>query len=177
MHALAARPWAASLCYMTQIASYLGPHRVRPENVRSLPVPSCYRLPLQGPARRQIISPALEISPQELVALMSGSSPFTLLDVRAEKWHAFASLPGSFSIPLKELESGLSRIQSMLQQATGSENPSQAHSAPLVVYCRRGNDSQLAVSLLQDHGFLSARSLRGGLQAWGTEVDKSFPVL
>jgi len=82
----------------------------------------------------------------------------------------------SFNVPLKELESGLQHIQSLVQGAAGGESP-HAQLQPLVVFCRRGNDSQRAVSFLQAHGFPSARSLRGGLHAWALEVDKSFPTL
>lgn len=51
-----------------------------------------------------------------------------------------------------------------------------AQQRPVYVVCRRGNDSQRAVQLLQPAGFPHAKDLRGGLQAWAEEADAAFPV-
>lgn len=55
-----------------------------------------------------------------------------------------------------------------------------ANLSTLVVVCRRGNDSQLAVLKFKE--WLAERSdihvcdIRGGLHAWAAEVDPHFPV-
>lgn len=49
------------------------------------------------------------------------------------------------------------------------------------VVCRRGNDSQLAVQLLREHGKVKGhrevaiRDIAGGLVAWTDSVDPLFP--
>lgn len=55
-----------------------------------------------------------------------------------------------------------------------SEEP--AACPEIYVVCRRGNDSQLVVDMLQKHGLSTAQDLIGGLTAWSTEVDQSFPT-
>jgi len=52
-----------------------------------------------------------------------------------------------------------------------------ASGRPIVVVCRRGNDSQEAVRVLQSSGVFpqSIVSLAGGLDRWSDEVDPSFP--
>lgn len=44
------------------------------------------------------------------------------------------------------------------------------------VVCRLGNDSQLAVRLLQKHGITNARDISGGLYKWATDIDPNFPI-
>jgi len=44
------------------------------------------------------------------------------------------------------------------------------------VVCRRGNDSQRAVSLFSEHGFKGAKNIKGGLAEWAKTVDPNFPV-
>lgn len=46
----------------------------------------------------------------------------------------------------------------------------------LYVVCRRGNDSQRVVQLLQSTGFPHAMDLEGGLQAWAAVADPAFPA-
>ncbi len=47
---------------------------------------------------------------------------------------------------------------------------------PIFTLCRRGNDSQRAVKLLQAHGFAHVQDIIGGITAWAEEVDPSFPT-
>jgi adenylyltransferase/sulfurtransferase len=53
------------------------------------------------------------------------------------------------------------------------------HSVLVFVVCHRGNDSQLAVRLLQkkfsDSG-IRFRDIIGGLERWATDVDVNFPL-
>ena len=47
----------------------------------------------------------------------------------------------------------------------------------VVLVCRRGNDSQTAVQLLQTlSSDLNIKDIRGGLHAWARDVDHDFPV-
>ena len=50
------------------------------------------------------------------------------------------------------------------------------HAAPpIVVICRRGNNSQRAVVRLRELG-VAAVDVIGGYQAWATEVDAEFSM-
>ena len=46
----------------------------------------------------------------------------------------------------------------------------------LLVVCRRGNDSQIAVPLMHEAGLLHAVDLIGGLQLWAHQKGSNFPV-
>lgn len=46
----------------------------------------------------------------------------------------------------------------------------------MFVICRLGNDSQIAVRILQKEGMNEARDVIGGLLSWSTKVDDSFPI-
>lgn len=43
------------------------------------------------------------------------------------------------------------------------------------VICRLGNDSQLAVKILEEHG-IGAKDVVGGLHEWSNRVDTDFPT-
>lgn len=44
------------------------------------------------------------------------------------------------------------------------------------VICRLGNDSQIAVRMMQKEGIDGPRDIIGGLLSWSTKVDESFPI-
>lgn len=67
------------------------------------------------------------------------------------------------------------RVEQIKQFETSSKGPEDPCS--VVVVCRRGNDSQLAVQLLQEvDPSLNVRDIRGGLHAWARDIDPDFPV-
>ncbi len=50
---------------------------------------------------------------------------------------------------------------------------------PVYVVCRRGNDSQRAVKILQDKLKdlpVAIKDITGGLTAWAHQIDNDFPV-
>jgi adenylyltransferase/sulfurtransferase len=52
-----------------------------------------------------------------------------------------------------------------------------SNASNVIVVCRRGNDSQTAVELLQAlDNSLSVKDIRGGLHAWAKDIDHDFPV-
>lgn len=66
-------------------------------------------------------------------------------------------------------------VEQIKQQLASSGIP--LDTSPVVVVCRRGNDSQLAVQLLHEmDSNLNIRDIRGGLHAWARDVDSLFPV-
>jgi adenylyltransferase/sulfurtransferase len=48
---------------------------------------------------------------------------------------------------------------------------------PVVVMCRRGNHSQLAVQRLREAGVAHAVDVVGGYEAWAQTVDTAMPLL
>jgi adenylyltransferase/sulfurtransferase len=55
-----------------------------------------------------------------------------------------------------------------------------ANSEPLVLVCRLGNDSQIAVRKLKelgldDGGKIWVGDVKGGFKSWREDVDSSFP--
>ncbi len=105
------------------------------------------------------------ISPTELAGRLEaggGGGPL-VVDVR-ERWEwevdNLASR-GAILIPLQGLLSGATR-------------PPEGRD--LVVCCRSGARSAVAVRYLREQGFASARNLEGGLERWRDEVDEGFRV-
>ena len=49
-------------------------------------------------------------------------------------------------------------------------------SKEIYVVCRRGNDSQRAVSRLREMGLTNAIDVVGGMEAWAKHIDPTFPL-
>lgn len=112
-----------------------------------------------------LLAPEERISPPELAALLqAGPGALTLLDVRSAPHSDIFALPHSLAIPLADLPARLAEIP-----PPGADRP------PLICICRRGNDSQHAVRLLQQHGW-SAKDVVGGLHAYARSVDPRIPI-
>lgn len=63
-------------------------------------------------------------------------------------------------------------------ECNGAGKPTQAgESRSILVLCRRGNHSQLAVQQLRQAGFTHAIDLIGGLNSWASAVDEAMPYL
>ena len=103
-----------------------------------------------------------------------------LVDVRESTQFALCSLPGSVNIPISELVSpqGLPVADGKsggngylgLNGLDGEKD--------VVVVCRFGNDSQLAVQRLKKTEWAQGSrvvDIKGGLRAWREEVDEGFP--
>lgn len=94
-----------------------------------------------------------EISPQELQRLKDDNVGFFLLDVRTEAEYNEGHLNG-YLIPLDELPY---RLNELNQQDM------------IVVYCRVGERSKLAIQILSHYGFTNLHNLKGGILAWQAE--------
>ncbi|EDW80403.1 uncharacterized protein Dwil_GK18675 [Drosophila willistoni] len=98
------------------------------------------------------------------------SQPHLLFDVRSTAEFEICQLStNAINLPLAEVldDSYLKRFAVELQNKD----------LPIIVLCRRGNDSQIAVQHMRnrfpDH---SIRDLIGGLHAWTRKVDPDFPI-
>uniref|UniRef100_A0A0A9D3V9 MOCS3-2 n=1 Tax=Arundo donax TaxID=35708 RepID=A0A0A9D3V9_ARUDO len=107
--------------------------------------------------------------------LVDSGEPHLLLDVRPAHHFQITSISRSLNIPLSVLEEKLPMLETVLLKDSREASMSDKLS-PLYVVCRRGNDSQRAVQLLREKGFLSAKDIIGGLQVWAQDVDPNFPV-
>ncbi|MDD5057089.1 MAG: rhodanese-like domain-containing protein [Sideroxydans sp.] len=85
-----------------------------------------------------------------------------LIDVREPDEFAAGHAPNAKLIPLGQLSSRLQEIASYKDK-------------PIVVMCRSGRRSAIAVAQLQEAGFKQVSNVKGGIQAWqndGLEVVK-----
>jgi sulfur-carrier protein adenylyltransferase/sulfurtransferase len=99
------------------------------------------------------------LGPHQLKALLERDEPVVLLDVR-EPWEAEqAQLPGSVLIPLAELASRHTELDP---------------TATTVIYCHHGMRSAQALAFLRQSGFVDARHLTGGIDAWSREIDPAL---
>lgn len=100
--------------------------------------------------------PVPEMTVEELKGRQDRGERFVLLDVRESFEADIASIPGSLLIPLGELPSRMSELDSTDE---------------IVIYCKTGLRSVDALRKLQDAGFGKLAHLEGGIQAWAERID------
>jgi len=92
--------------------------------------------------------------------LNTGNHP-RLLDVREPHELQISNLDGATVIPLGQLASRLSELDSAEE---------------MVVFCKVGTRSARALELLVSAGFRKVKNLKGGINAWAKDVDPSLPL-
>jgi rhodanese-related sulfurtransferase len=92
--------------------------------------------------------------------MMGMGSPLVLLDVRTREEHEAVSIPGSRLM-----------TQDVIQEAFSSWD---SHSA-LVLYDHSGTKVLDSVAYFVGHGFVNAKGLQGGIDAYSREVDPKLP--
>lgn len=151
-------------------------------------------------------TPVNALSPEERIsareyhqAANSKSNGHVLVDVRDKIQFELAHLDGSINIPFSEIERVNVSVPSAANtpatpESSASSPPSQEDvqpdwvkqmqqvppEQPIIVTCRLGNDSQLAVKKmkalgLDKGGTRSILDIRGGFKAWRKDVDSDFP--
>ena len=101
-----------------------------------------------------------EIEPRALAQRLASDSPPLIIDVR-EPWEFdIARLPGARLMPGSTL---------------ASADVSFLRDRPAVLYCHSGVRSAQWLRWLRSRGYDSVSHLRGGIEAWSTEVDPSVP--
>ncbi|MCO5547271.1 hypothetical protein L7F22_000718 [Adiantum nelumboides] len=111
-----------------------------------------------------VIPESQRISAKEYLDCLKEGRPHLLLDVREAHQYAISALPGSLNIPLAGLKDRLSEVEAA------------SHETRVIVVCRRGNDSQLAVNYLRESGKLEAVDIVGGLESWAKDIDPLFSI-
>jgi adenylyltransferase/sulfurtransferase len=116
--------------------------------------------PAAAPPERPIVP---EIDVEDLRARIGTGRAPQLLDVRERHEWPISNLGayGATLVPLGRLQAHLNELD------PGRE---------LVVYCRSGYRSALAVQQLRAAGFESAVNLRGGINEWARRIDPSLPT-
>jgi rhodanese-related sulfurtransferase len=100
-----------------------------------------------------------EMTPGEFVALRDSGADVVLLDVR-EAWELdVARVADIVHIPMGQVAERLQELDPQRQT---------------VVLCRSGRRSMDIARLLQDRGFKSVVNLKGGILAWGKELDPNL---
>ena len=89
------------------------------------------------------------------------SNHLKLLDVREPHELEISAIPNAVNIPLGQLASRLSELDS---------------AEDMVVFCKAGTRSTRALELLASAGFKKVKNLKGGINAWAQQVDKSLPI-
>jgi rhodanese-related sulfurtransferase len=93
-----------------------------------------------------------DIKPQEAVQLINHEGAIAL-DVREDKEFAEGHILNALHIPYGSIEKRLAELESYKNQ-------------PLIVYCRSGQRSAQASSVLRKQGFERVYKLSGGMMAW-----------
>jgi rhodanese-related sulfurtransferase len=102
----------------------------------------------------------LELTPAELRERIERKEDIRLLDIRSrEEWDA-VRLPGA---------------QFLNQELTQEILGRWPKSTLVVFYDHAGKQSLDAAAYFAGHGFSAVRYLRGGIDAWSTEVDPAMP--
>ncbi len=114
----------------------------------------------QAKAEEDAEPPVPEISVEDLKARLDRGDKFVLLDVREKFEWDVARIPGARLIPLGDLASRMSELDSADE---------------IVIHCKSGVRSAKAVRDLQKAGFSKLSNVEGGILAWSDRVDPSVP--
>jgi sulfur-carrier protein adenylyltransferase/sulfurtransferase len=102
-----------------------------------------------------------DITAGELSVQLYKSKQIHLIDVREPHELMISHINGSQNIPLGDLAGQLSKLDS---------------SREIVVFCKSGTRSRRALEILISAGFRKVKNLKGGINAWARDVDKSLPI-
>ena len=114
----------------------------------------------QAAAAEAAEAPVPEITAVELKRRLDAKEKFVLVDVREQFEWDIARIPGAILIPLGELPSRMSELDSADE---------------IVLHCKSGLRSAKALRLLQEAGFGKLSHVAGGIVAWAEQVDPSVP--
>jgi adenylyltransferase/sulfurtransferase len=114
----------------------------------------------QAEAAEAAETPVPAITVQELKRKLDAKEKFELIDVREKFEWDIARIPGAKLIPLGELPSRMSELDSADE---------------IVLQCKSGMRSAKALKLLREAGFAKLSNLTGGIEAWADQIDSSVP--
>jgi rhodanese-related sulfurtransferase len=107
-----------------------------------------------------------QISPPDLQKqLKTSPERILLIDVRTLEEFQTGHLAGAVHVPLAEI----------VKAGGGAQIRNQLADRQLIVYCRSGRRSQVALEQLRSVG-ITGQSLSGGLIEWRQQVDSTLPL-
>jgi len=104
-----------------------------------------------------------ELTPSEFCARWSAAErgkSVVLLDVREPDEVEAAAVTEALHIPMREIPARIGELD---------------RTVPLVVMCHSGGRSRRVADFLLGNGFSNVFNLRGGIDAWSTEIDPQVP--
>ncbi len=101
-----------------------------------------------------------EVTVQDLKEMKDSGQDFQLVDVREDFEYEMSNLNG-LNIPLGGILIETEKI---------------SKDKPVVIMCRSGKRSAVALHQLEAQGFTNLSNLQGGILAWQAEVDPSITV-
>lgn len=110
----------------------------------------------QAAAAEEAEPPVPEINVETLKQRIDGGDRFVLLDVREKYEYDIARIPGAILIPLGELHSRMSELDSADE---------------IIIHCKVGMRSAQALRELQAAGFSKLWNVEGGIHAWADRID------
>jgi adenylyltransferase and sulfurtransferase len=118
-----------------------------------------------------VLDRSQRITVQDYQQLLNGQVKHVLVDVRSPNEFEICQLPAnSINIPIKSIldNKAVDKVSELV--ADGNTQ--------LIVVCRRGNDSQLAVARLKEQlgQLCEPKDIIGGLHAWTKHIDPDFPI-
>ncbi|HQF39840.1 MAG TPA: rhodanese-like domain-containing protein [Opitutaceae bacterium] len=102
--------------------------------------------------------PPIEVDVATAHALLEANEA-TLIDVREPDEHAICQIKGSRFLPMREIPGALASLP---------------RDRKLLVLCHHGGRSAHVTQYLRAHGFDRAINVRGGIDAWATDLDPSL---
>jgi len=114
----------------------------------------------QAKAAEEAEAPVPHITVQELKSKQDRGDRFVLVDVREPFEYDICRIPGSKLIPLGQLPSRMSELDSADE---------------IILQCKSGARSARALRLLQEAGFSKLANVEGGITAWAEQIDPSVP--
>jgi sulfur-carrier protein adenylyltransferase/sulfurtransferase len=103
----------------------------------------------------------LEVTPKALKEQIDSGRDMVVLDVREPFEYEIGHIADAKLIPLGQLAEHVNELDT---------------ARPIVVYCHTGQRSAQAVRFLNGLGFKKAKNLKGGIRAWGSEVDPTIQM-
>jgi rhodanese-related sulfurtransferase len=104
---------------------------------------------------QQLMNSSAAISVSDARTKLQTDSTIVLLDVRTPEEHRAERIGNTPLIPVQELESRIHELDKYKDRM-------------IIVYCRSGNRSGAATTLLRKNGF-NAMNMQGGINRWKSE--------
>lgn len=101
-----------------------------------------------------------EIAVKELKRLIDSGAQIHLIDVREQYEYDFCRIDGSRLMSISQIRSRVNEL-----------SPEDEY----VFYCHVGERSGWVVAFLRQLGFTKVKSLKGGIDEWAVEIDRTMP--